>query len=59
MSPTNPRTILQSLRVPVIGAPMFLVSGPALVIEQCKGGILGSFPALNARPQELLDAWLT
>jgi len=45
--------------VPVIGAPMFLVSGPELVIEQCKAGILGAFPALNARPQELLETWLT
>ena len=59
MSSKNPRSILQGLRVPVIGAPMFLVSGPELVIEQCKAGILGSFPALNARPQELLDTWLT
>ncbi|MES2561218.1 MAG: nitronate monooxygenase, partial [Pseudomonadota bacterium] len=38
---------------------MFLVSGPELVIEQCKAGVIGSFPALNARPQEQLDAWLT
>ena len=55
----NPREILEGLRVPVIGAPMFLVSGPDLVIEQCKAGIIGSFPALNARPQELLETWLT
>ena len=59
MNTNNPRSILQGLRIPVVGAPMFLVSGPALVIEQCKAGILGSFPALNARPQELLDTWLT
>ena len=45
--------------MPVIGAPMFLVSGPELVIEQCKSGIIGAFPALNARPQELLETWLT
>ncbi|HYC46364.1 MAG TPA: nitronate monooxygenase family protein [Burkholderiales bacterium] len=51
--------VLEGLRVPVIGAPMFLVSGPDLVIEQCKAGIVGSFPALNARPQEVLDTWLT
>jgi len=56
---SSPRQILQALRVPVIGAPMFLVSGPELVIEQCKAGIIGSFPALNARPQELLESWLT
>ncbi len=48
-----------NLRIPVIGAPMFIVSGPELVIEQCKAGIVGSFPALNARPQEMLDEWLT
>ncbi len=53
------RHILQQLRIPVIGAPMFLVSGPELVIAQCKAGVLGAFPALNARPQEQLDAWLT
>jgi nitronate monooxygenase len=53
------RDVLEGLRLPVVAAPMFLVSGPALVIEQCKSGIVGSFPALNARPQELLDEWLT
>ena len=47
------------LRVPLIGAPMFIVSNPSLVVEQCKAGIVGSFPALNARPQETLDSWLT
>jgi nitronate monooxygenase len=52
------RGIFASLRVPVIGAPMFLVSGPELVIEQCKAGIIGSFPALNARPQSLFEEWL-
>jgi len=46
------------LRLPLIGAPMFIVSCPALVIEQCKAGIVGSFPALNARPQEKLEAWI-
>jgi nitronate monooxygenase len=56
---TDPRELFRSLRAPVIGAPMFLVSGPALVIEQCKAGIIGAFPALNARPQEALDVWLT
>jgi nitronate monooxygenase len=53
------RALFAGLRAPVIAAPMFLVSGPELVIEQCKAGIIGSFPALNARPQEQLDAWLT
>ena len=46
------------LGLPVIGAPMFIVSGPELVIAQCKAGIVGSFPALNARPASLLDAWI-
>ena len=46
------------LRIPVIGAPMFIVSVPDLVIAQCKAGIVGSLPALNARPQGALDQWL-
>ena len=46
------------LRLPLIGAPMFIVSHPALVIAQCKAGIVGSFPALNARPQEALGEWI-
>lgn len=46
------------LRLPLIGSPLFLVSGPDLVIAQCKAGIVGSFPALNARPQAMLDEWL-
>ncbi len=50
---------LQHLTLPVIGSPMFIASGPALVAAQCKAGIVGSFPALNARPAELLDTWLT
>jgi nitronate monooxygenase len=46
------------LRIPVIGAPLFIVSNPKLVIAQCTSGIVGSFPALNARPSTLLDEWL-
>jgi nitronate monooxygenase len=46
------------LSLPVIGAPLFIISVPDLVIAQCKAGIVGSFPALNARPPELLDEWL-
>ena len=46
------------MRLPVIGSPMFIVSGPELVIAQCKAGIVGSFPALNARPSGVLDEWL-
>jgi nitronate monooxygenase len=51
--------VLQRLKLPVIGAPMFIAGNPKLVIEQCRAGIVGSFPALNARPQEALDQWLT
>ncbi|MGZ8289788.1 MAG: NAD(P)H-dependent flavin oxidoreductase [Telluria sp.] len=50
---------LQNLTLPVIASPMFIASGPKLVAAQCKAGIVGSFPALNARPAELLDTWLT
>ncbi len=46
------------MRIPVIGAPLFIVSNPKLVIAQCKAGVVGSFPALNARPQEQLDEWI-
>lgn len=51
--------VLQDLNLPVIASPMFIASGPALVAAQCKAGIVGSFPSLNARPKELLDTWLT
>jgi nitronate monooxygenase len=51
--------VLQHLKLPAIAAPMFIASNPSLVIEQCKAGIVGSFPALNARPKETLDQWLT
>jgi nitronate monooxygenase len=54
-----PAHLRDRLRIPVLAAPMFIVSGPELVIEQCKAGVIGSFPALNARPQEELDRWLT
>ncbi|WP_270173968.1 NAD(P)H-dependent flavin oxidoreductase [Diaphorobacter sp. ED-3] len=49
---------LQKLSLPVIGSPLFIISNPQLVIEQCKAGIVGSMPALNARPAEQLDDWL-
>jgi nitronate monooxygenase len=51
-------SIFDRLRLPVIGSPLFIISGPDLVIAQCKAGIVGSFPALNARPQSVLDEWL-
>jgi nitronate monooxygenase len=50
--------LFDRLRLPVIGAPLFIISVPDLVIAQCKAGIVGSFPALNARPDTLLDEWL-
>ena len=50
--------ILSNLRLPVIGAPLFIVSNPKLVIAQCTSGIVGSFPALNARPASMLDEWV-
>lgn len=53
-----PKSLAGKLRIPLIGAPMFIVSGPELVIAQCKAGTVGSFPALNARPQSALDDWL-
>ncbi len=54
-----PPLLRDSLALPVIGSPLFIVSNPELVIEQCKAGIVGSFPALNARPEPVLDQWLT
>jgi nitronate monooxygenase len=53
-----PSLLAGKLRIPLIGAPMFIVSGPELVAAQCKAGIIGSFPALNARPQEALVDWI-
>jgi len=50
--------LLKSLRVPVVGAPLFIISHPQLVLAQCKAGVVGSFPALNARPEAQLDEWL-
>lgn len=53
-----PEILKKNLRIPVVGAPLFIISHPALVIAQCKAGIVGSFPALNARPEAQLDEWL-
>jgi len=50
--------VLRNLPLPIIGAPLFIISNPSLVIEQCKAGVVGAMPALNARPAEQLDAWL-
>src|SRR6476620_10767628 len=51
-------SILGKLSLPVIGSPLFIISNPRLVIEQCKAGVVGSMPALNARPASQLDEWL-
>jgi nitronate monooxygenase len=53
-----PPVLRDRLRLPVIGSPLFIISNPDLVIAQCKAGIVGAFPALNARPVSLLDEWL-
>jgi nitronate monooxygenase len=53
-----PAKLFDNLRLPLIGSPLFIVSGPELVIAQCKAGIVGSFPSLNARPQPMFDEWL-
>lgn len=54
-----PAILKDNLAIPVVGAPLFIISHPALTIAQCKAGIVGSFPSLNARPVEQLDEWLT
>jgi nitronate monooxygenase len=53
-----PAILKENLRLPVVGSPLFIISNPNLVIEQCKAGIVGSFPALNARPAPVLEEWL-
>jgi nitronate monooxygenase len=55
---TLPAILNGRLSVPAIASPLFIVSNPDLALAQCKAGVVGSFPALNARPQELLDDWL-
>ena len=53
-----PSIFKDNLSIPVIGAPLFIISNPDLVIAQCKAGVIGSFPALNARPEPALEEWL-
>ena len=53
-----PPALNNTLRLPVVGAPLFIISNPDLVIAQCKAGVVGSFPALNARPEPVLEEWL-
>ena len=55
---TLPAQLKDRLRIPVVAAPLFIISNPALALAQCKAGIVGSFPALNARPESQLDDWL-
>ena len=54
-----PEILRGKLSIPVVASPLFIISGPELVIAQCKAGVVGSFPSLNARPVEVLDQWLT
>jgi len=54
-----PKCMEGNMSLPLIGSPMFIISGPELVIAQCKAGITGAFPSLNARPIEQLDQWLS
>ncbi len=54
-----PKVLQGNLTLPLIGSPLFIISTPELVIEQCKAGVVGAFPSLNARPIEVLDQWLT
>src|SRR5687768_9478321 len=53
-----PESLAARLALPVIGSPLFIISNPDLVIAQCLGGIVGAFPALNARPKEELETWI-
>ncbi len=53
-----PPILINSLKLPVVGAPLFIISNPDLVVAQCKTGVVGSFPALNARPEPVLEEWL-
>ena len=54
-----PASLANQLSIPVIGSPLFIISNPDLVLAQCKAGVIGSFPSLNARPIEQLDEWLS
>jgi NAD(P)H-dependent flavin oxidoreductase YrpB (nitropropane dioxygenase family) len=55
---TLPAVLTDNFRLPVVAAPLFIISHPPLVMAQCKAGVMGSFPALNARPESQLDEWL-
>src|SRR5690554_1957756 len=53
-----PDILKTNMRIPVVGSPLFIISHPPLILAQCKAGIVGAFPALNARPVSQLDEWL-
>lgn len=53
-----PSVLKDNLRLPVIASPLFIISHPQLTLAQCKAGVIGAFPALNARPESQLDEWL-
>ena len=53
-----PPILKDKLRLPVVASPLFIISHPALTLAQCKAGVVGAFPALNARPESQLDEWL-
>jgi nitronate monooxygenase len=55
---TLPPILTENLRLPVVASPLFIISHPTLTLAQCKAGIVGAFPALNARPESQLDEWL-
>ena len=59
MTQTLMPLLRRQIRLPIISAPMFIVSNPHMTIAQCASGVIGSLPALNARPQSKLDEWLT
>src|SRR5271169_1825123 len=59
LSVSFPETWRDRLAIPAIAAPMFLISGPDLVVETCRGGVIGTFPALNQRTSEGFDSWLS
>jgi nitronate monooxygenase len=54
-----PAALASQMSIPVIGAPLFIISNPNLVLAQCKSGVIGAFPSLNARPLEQLEEWLS
>jgi nitronate monooxygenase len=58
LSMALPSILTNNVRLPVVASPLFIISHPALMLAQCKAGVIGAFPALNARPESQLDEWL-